>query len=434
MATLFDDLEHAPAPRPQPRVWSVAALTRAIADALHARFTPVAVRGEVSGLRRAPSGHVYFSLKDESAQLRCVMYRSAAMRLGALPGEGAQVRADGRLAVYEPRGDLQLVVESLQTGGQGALYEQFLRLKARLEAEGLFASARKRPLPAMPRAIGLVTSLNAAALHDFCTTLARRAPHVRVLLAPAAVQGADAPAQLMCALQRLYTRSDIDAIALVRGGGALEDLHAFNDEQLARTIAASPVPIVSGVGHETDFSIADFVADQRAPTPTAAAELIAPERAQLLAALAATGQRLAAALHQRINREGQKLDWLGARLARPQTATHAAALHLERLHARLRHAASARLGAEHTRLAHLTTRLPHARRAPLQREETRLAQLGARLDALNPQRTLERGFAWLQGDGGAPITRAADAREGQDIAAILSDGKVLARVTGRAPR
>ena len=429
MNSLFDAV---PA---QPFVWSVAALVRAVADALDARFTPVVVRGEVSGLHRAPSGHLYFALKDSSAQLQCVMYRSATARLAFAPREGALVCARGRLAVYALRGGLQLVAERLKLDGQGALFEQFLRLKAKLEAEGLFAPEHKRPLPTMPRAIGLVTSLSAAALHDFCTTLARRAPQVRVLLAPAAVQGSTALAELCAALQRLYALAgEIDAIALVRGGGALQDLHAFNDEQLARTIAASPVPTVSGVGHETDFTIADFAADVRAPTPTAAAELIAPERAQLFAALDAAARRLSAAVHQRLNSEAQRLDWFAARLARPQEAVQRAALHLATLHARLRHASDARLAAEAARLAQLATRLPRALSAVPEREQVRLAQLAARLAALSPQRTLERGFAWLQTESGAPLTRAADAHAGQHIAAILGDGEVFARVTGQKLR
>ena len=243
------------APALTPRVWAVGALTRAVADSLDARFNPVAVRGEVSGFTRAASGHCYFALKDDQGQLRCAMFRRAAGLLDFAPREGDMVQVRGRLTVYEPRGDLQLVVESMARAGQGALFEQFLRLKARLEAEGLFQAERKRALPALPRGIGLVTSLGAAALHDVLTQLRRRVPHIPVLLAPAAVQGAGAPAELRSALQKLYLRAldgqaleadlahksgapPIDVILLVRGGGSIEDLWAFNDEHLARTIAA----------------------------------------------------------------------------------------------------------------------------------------------------------------------------------------------------
>ncbi|MDB5946721.1 MAG: xseA, partial [Ramlibacter sp.] len=238
-------------------------MCRAVADALEARFNPVAVRGEVSGFSRAASGHCYFSLKDGDGQIRCAMFRRAAGLLDFAPKDGDSVEVLGRLDVYGPRGDLQLIVESLSRAGQGALFEQFLRLKARLEGEGLFDPTRKRPLPGSPRGIGLVTSTGAAALHDVVTCLTRRVPHIPVVLAPAAVQGAQAASDLVRALTGLYALAEagtIDVILLVRGGGSIEDLWAFNDEQLARTIARSPVPVVSGVGHETDFTIADFVA------------------------------------------------------------------------------------------------------------------------------------------------------------------------------
>ena len=298
-----------------PRIWQVGALCRAIADALEARFNPVAVRGEISGFSRASSGHCYFSLKDESGQIRCAMFRRAASLMDFSPRDGELVEVRGRLGVYEPRGDLQLIVESMSRAGQGALFEQFLRLKAKLEGEGLFDSARKRPLPVMPRGIGLVTSLGAAALHDVVTALQRRVPHIPVVLAPASVQGNSAPQELNQALLNLYhltqegrglqadfankskkKASDadpvIDVILLVRGGGSMEDLWAFNDEQLARTLAASPVPVISGVGHETDFTIADFTADLRAPTPSAAAELLAPDAAELRRYFEATARTL----------------------------------------------------------------------------------------------------------------------------------------------
>ena len=288
-------------------VWAVGALVHAVADALQARFNPVAVRGEVSGFSRAVSGHCYFTLKDDAGQLRCALFRRNAALLAFTPREGDQVELRGRLSVYEARGDLQLVVESMARAGQGQLFEQFLRLKAKLEAEGLFDAGRKRALPPMPRGIGVVTSLGAAALHDVLTALARRVPHIPVLLAPAPVQGVGAPQALCDALSKLYLLAQngsalganrahksaappIDLILLVRGGGSIEDLWAFNDEPLARTIAASPVPVIAGVGHETDFTIADFVADLRAPTPTAAAELASAPRAQWLAELQA-GER-----------------------------------------------------------------------------------------------------------------------------------------------
>ena len=475
MNTGFEPLPPATAPR----VWPVGALTRAVASALEARFNPVAVRGEVSGFTRAGSGHCYFALKDEAGQLRCAMFRRAAGLLGFNPREGDQVEVRGRLTVYEPRGDLQLVVESMQRAGQGALFEQFLRLKAQLEAEGLFDAERKRPLPPQPRGIGLVTSLGAAALHDVLTALARRVPHIPVLIAPAAVQGAGAPEELRRALSKLYLLAQdgrapeadlpsnsepepgrnagagtpIDVILLVRGGGSIEDLWAFNDEHLARTIVASPVPVVSGVGHETDFTIADFVADLRAPTPTAAAELASAPREQWLGALDEQRQRLQRAVQRRLDTEGQRVDRLSARLGRPSGAVAAEQLRLARLAQRLEHAQAWRLQQEHARLQGLAERLPRAVAPPLAAARLRLEHLSARwhpatqrpLDAaherlerarlrlalLDPRLVLARGYAWLQDDAGRPVTHAADAAIGQAVSATLADGRLDLTVAQR---
>ena len=269
-------------------VWSVAALVQAVGDALAARFSPCAVRGEVSGFSRAASGHCYFNLKDASggsALLRCAMFRRAATLLDFVPQDGQLVELRGRLGVYEPRGELQLVVEFMQRAGAGALYEQFLKLKARLEAEGLFDAASKRQVPAYPRSVGVVTSLGAAALRDVVTTLARRSPHVHVLVYPSVVQGADAPASLCAALALAAQRNEVDTLILCRGGGSLEDLWAFNDERVVRAVRTLPMPVICGVGHETDVTLADFAADLRAPTPTAAAELAAPDAQACLRAL-----------------------------------------------------------------------------------------------------------------------------------------------------
>ncbi|MDE2274818.1 MAG: exodeoxyribonuclease VII large subunit, partial [Burkholderiales bacterium] len=264
---------------PAPLTWGVAALLLAMGDALAARFGAVAVRGELSGFSRAASGHCYFTLKDaEGAQalLRCAMFRRAAGLLDFTPADGQQVALRGRLAVYEARGELQLVVESMQRVGAGTLFEEFLRRRARMEAAGLFEAARKRPLPRHATPLGIVTSLGAAALHDVLTTLARRAPHVRVVVYPSLVQGADAPAALVAALQLADRRNEVDVLLLVRGGGSIEDLWAFNDERVVQAVVASRLPVVCGVGHETDVTLCDLAADLRAPTPTAAAELAAP--------------------------------------------------------------------------------------------------------------------------------------------------------------
>ena len=331
-----------------PRVWAVGALCHAVADALDARFNPVTVQGEISGFSRAASGHCYFALKDASGQLRCAMFRRAASLVDFSPRDGDQVEVRGRLAVYEPRGDLQLVVESLSRAGQGALFEQFLQRKAKLEAEGLFDPARKRALPTMPRAVGVVTSLGAAALHDVVTALRRRVPHIPVVLAPAAVQGAGAPAELVRALQSLWTSPQpVDVILLVRGGGSIEDLWAFNDETLARAIVQSPVPVVCGVGHETDFTIADFCADLRAPTPTAAAELVSAPREVWLGALDLIEGKLNDALGARLDLLGQRLDLAAGRLGRPSSVVLRQQLRLAREAQRLRYA----VASQHQRLA-----------------------------------------------------------------------------------
>ncbi len=408
-----------------PRIWPVGALCRAIADALEARFNPVAVLGEVSGFSRAASGHCYFSLKDESGQIRCAMFRRAATLVNFSPRDGDRVEVRGRLGVYEPRGDLQLIVESMTQAGQGALFEQFLRLKAKLEAEGLFDAQRKRVLPLMPRGIGLVTSLGAAALHDVVSALNRRVPHIPVVLAPALVQGAQAPAELIKALLSLYPRApDIDVILLVRGGGSLEDLWAFNDEQLARTLANSPVPIVSGVGHETDFSIADFVADLRAPTPTAAAELASQPAAVWLGALDLIEDRLQEALTRRLDRQSQRLDTLSVRLGRPSALMARQRLTLASQAQRLRFAASNAVSQQGRDLQAFERRLPEQACLALVGVRQRLERAALRLELLDPTLVLQRGYAWLTDEDGRTITRAEQTFTGQVVQATLADGKV----------
>ncbi len=396
-----------------------------MADAIDARFNPVTVRGEISGFSRASSGHCYFSLKDEAGQLRCAMFRRAASLLDFQPRDGDQVEVRGRLAVYEPRGDLQLVVESLRRAGQGALFEQFLQRKARLEAEGLFDPARKRPLPVMPTRIGLVTSLGAAALHDVVTALRRRAPHVEVVLAPAAVQGAQAPAELVDALRALYALVPApDAILLVRGGGSIEDLWAFNDETLARTIAASPAPLVSGVGHETDFTIADFCADVRAPTPTAAAELVAAPQALWLDALGLVGERLDDALGRRLDALEQRLDLAAGRLGRPSGLVARQRLGLAHQAQRLHYAVVSKTErlAQAQRVLQADLPLKFAR--ALAQRQDRLGRIGDRLQLLDPALVLQRGYAWLADPQGRAITSARQLAPGDAVQARLADGIV----------
>ena len=418
-----------PSTTPAGRVWAVGALCHAVADALDARFNPVTVRGEISGFSRAASGHCYFALKDDSGQLRCAMFRRAASLLDFAPRDGDQVEVRGRLAVYEPRGDLQLVVESLRRAGQGALFEQFLQRKARLEAEGLFDAARKRALPTFPRAIGLVTSLGAAALHDVVTALRRRVPHIAVVLAPASVQGANAPAELVRALQSLYGQAPVDVILLVRGGGSIEDLWAFNDETLARTIVQSPVPVISGVGHETDFTIADFCADLRAPTPTAAAELVAAPQELWLGALELIEERLTDALGTRLDVLGQRLDQAAARLGRPSGLVARQQLRLAHHAQRLHYAVLSKTERLAQAQRALQADLPQTfSRSLLQRRE-RLERVATRLRLLDPALVLQRGYAWLTDANGRAVVSAERLAPGDAVTARLADGTADLTVT-----
>lgn len=436
-----DDITSAtPLSRTPPRVWGVGALCHAIADTLDARFNPVRVAGEISGFVRAASGHCYFSLKDDSGQIRCAMFKRAASGLDFAPRDGQRVEVSGRLGVYEPRGELQLVVESMARAGEGTLFEQFLLLKAKLEAQGLFDPAHKRPLPRRVRGIGLVTSLGAAALHDVVTALQRRVPHIPVVLAPASVQGQGAAAEICQALQQLYALAlpapgtlqagavPIDVILLVRGGGALEDLWSFNDETLARTLFDSPVPVVAGIGHETDFTIADFVADLRAPTPTAAAELCAPARQEAMIGAAQLQDRLQTAAYRLLDRRAQALDMATSRLGRPSATLARRQLALSSAAQRLGHALPQRLQARAVALQRAQAALAVAAQRSLQAQTHRVASLELRLGLLDPRLVLARGYAWLTDAQGQALTQVAQLHPGQAVQATLADGTAALQV------
>lgn len=417
---------------PGVRVWPVGSLLRAIADSLEARFNPVAVQGEISGFSRAASGHCYFSLKDEQGQVRCAMFRRAASLLDFSPRDGQLVELRGRLGVYEPRGELQLVVESMRQAGQGNLFEQFLALKAKLESEGLFEADRKRALPLLPRAIGVVTSLGAAALHDVVSALQRRVPHIPVVIYPASVQGVQAAGELREALLKAYRRDEVDVLLLVRGGGAMEDLWAFNDEQLARTIVSSPVPVISGVGHETDFTIADFCADVRAPTPTAAAELCAQPQTVWLDTLGLVLRRMQRGVDRQMQAHAQRLDWAAARVSRPSHLVTRQQARLAGLAQGLRHAMRAALVHETQQVQMLGAELPRQIGASLQRSRQRVERAQLHLELLDPKLVLQRGYAWLADMQGHPVTRAKATYAGQPLRATLADGEV--DLTVSAPR
>jgi len=409
-----------------PRSLSVAALLLAAADALQFRLGAVAVRGELSGFSRASSGHCYFALKDSdgaNAVLRCAMFRRAASLLDFAPRDGQQVEVRGRIGIYEPRGELQCVAEAMLPLGAGSLYELFLRQKAKLEADGLFDAARKRRIPSHARAIGVISSTAGAALHDVLTTLARRAPHVGVIVYPSAVQGAEAPGQLVQALQRAARRAEVDVLILCRGGGSIEDLWAFNDEAVVRAIAACTLPIVCGVGHETDVTLADLAADLRAPTPTAAAEVAAPLRDELLQALDQWQRRLTRAQRQRIERAAQGLDLLSSRFAHAVASLRPQRQRLDLLAHRSQVALARRLQAATQSLAHAAQQWQRAAAVSLERRGTRLSSLAERLALLDPQQVLSRGYALIETEAGRVVVSPDQLRAGERLAISLAHGQ-----------
>lgn len=403
----------------------MAGLLEAVSQSLADRFSVVAVGGEIAGFTRAASGHCYFSLKDadgQAASLRCAMFRRAAAMLDFAPGEGVLVELRGRVAVYEPRGELQFVVEAMRRAGAGTLYEQFLKLRARLAAEGLFDADLKRALPPHPRRIGVVTSTAGAALHDVLTALARRAPQVEVVVYPSLVQGAEAPSALVNALRTANDRAEVDLLLLVRGGGSLEDLWAFNDERVVRAVATSALPIVCGVGHETDVTLCDLAADLRAPTPTAAAELAAPAREALLQQLASLERSLTLRTDHRLQSLAQRLDRLALRLSRPSDTLARQRRTLDLLAQRAAAAPGRRVELQRQRLAHLAQRRERSASEMLRRQAARLDSLQARLQALDPQHVLARGYAWLDDGQGGAITSVQALEPGGEVRAVLADG------------
>lgn len=432
----------------------VSLLNRLARERLESAFPLCWVAGEISNLSCAPSGHVYFSLKDAGAQVRCVLFRNRAQLLGWRLENGQHVEARVLVTLYEARGDFQLNVEAARRVGAGNLYEQFLRLKARLESEGLFAVSRKRGLPAFPRRIGIVTSPQAAALRDVLSTLTRRAPQVRVVVYPTPVQGDGAARQIADAIRCAGERLECDVLIVCRGGGSAEDLWAFNEEVVARAIGACPLPVISGVGHETDVTIADFVADHRAPTPTAAAELAAPERRALLARLAAAQRALQRQMERLVQQRVQQLDGLAQRLQRPAQYV---ARHRDNLLALARRLAAAlrqnhsRAGAtlalhhghwlllrpdiagRRSRLATLAERLRHAEQRLLQLRTANLARLHDGLTHLDPRAVLARGYAIVADTRGQIVRDSSELEPSQQIAVLFHRGRAQAAVLSVCP-
>ena len=428
---------------------TVAQLNQAVGQLLERNIPSLWVRGEISNFTQAASGHWYFTLKDSRAAVRAVMFRGRAAAVGFVPRAGDQVEVRARVSLYEPRGDYQLQAEAMRRAGVGNLYEAFLRLKAQLAEEGLFDPAVKRTPVVLPRAIGVITSLHAAALRDVLSALARRAPQVPVVVYPAPVQGADAAARLAVQLQVANARQEVDTLLLVRGGGSIEDLWSFNDESLARLVAASAIPVISGVGHETDFTIVDFVADVRAPTPTAAAELACVPRADLLGQVEQAARRLARAQQRRLEWAAQRLDRAAAQLVSPARRLAHQAERLNTLRHRLAGAWNGPQGRRNARIGLLAQRLAHA--APdLGRASERLAAVARRLGqaqarqlavrkaradavaahlrALDPQHTLARGYAIVRDAQGRIVRDGASRARAQELDATFAQGGARVQV------
>lgn len=430
-------------------VLTVSQLNRRVGQLLQSSFSRIWLKGEISNFTQAASGHWYFSIKDERAAVRAVMFRGRAQTVGFVPRAGERCEFRVTVTLYEPRGDYQVQVEAMRRAGLGDLHEAFLRLKQKLEAEGLFAPERKKPLPRHPRSIGVVTSLAAAALRDVLTALKRRAPHVEVIVYPAAVQGTEAPAELVQALRTAVERNEVDTLLLVRGGGSLEDLWSFNDETLARTIAGSPIPVISGVGHETDFTIADFVADLRAPTPTAAAELCCQPRSECLAAVEAALRVLTLRQMRLIETASLRLDRARAGLVSPRQRLAQQAQRMEALQRRLDHAIVRKLERHSNGFSMLSTRLEACRprieeqrrtlvrlcqvlersvSADVQRRRQRLASLVQTLEALGPRSVLERGYAIARDADGKIIKNGLDLKVGETLQIEFGRGSAQTRV------
>jgi exodeoxyribonuclease VII large subunit len=433
-------------------VFSVSRLNREAKALLEGSFPLLWVEGELSNLSRPASGHLYFTLKDTQAQVRCALFRGSQRNVSVAPKDGMQVLVRARVSLYEGRGDYQLIVESLEEAGEGALRRAYEQLRNRLSQEGLFDSARKKLLPRLPRRIGILTSPSGAVLHDILTTLKRRFPAIPVLLHPVPVQGEGAAEKIAAMIQLAGQRHDCDVLILARGGGSLEDLWAFNEEVVARAIHTCPIPIVCGVGHETDVTIADFVADARAPTPTAAAEMLSPNQSDWQLAVEQKQQRLVRLLRDRLRTVQQQLDYLSTRLVHPRerlvrlnerlrilgTRLRLAQFHFRErvahtlfsLHTRLlRRNPQTQLREYQLRSRYLHTQLAHAMRRVLDHTQEQVAHTVQTLDALSPLATLARGYAILENPiTGVVVRMAGEVQPGDLVRARLARGLLDCRV------
>ncbi|CCG95057.1 exonuclease VII, large subunit [Marinobacter nauticus ATCC 49840] len=441
-----------PYPDTRPRALTVSELNHQARHLLESSFMQVWVEGELSGFSRPSSGHWYFSLKDQKCQIRCAMFRGANQRIRTLPREGDQIRIRGKVTLYENRGDFQIIVEHLEPAGLGALQQAFEALKARLQGEGLFDPARKKPIPATPRHIGVVTSPTGAAIHDILTVLKRRCPAIPVTLYPTAVQGQPATADIVQAIDRAQQHGLADVLIIGRGGGSLEDLWCFNEEAVARAIAACPIPTVSAVGHEVDVTIADFVADLRAPTPSAAAEKISPDQQDWLRRLTEQQGRLGQSARRLLQRLDNQLGHLSARLRDPRRELLEKAQRMDELELRLNKAIRDRLDQQKQKTDYLLQRmsaqsprrtlktvreqtqrleerLTLATRHQLRQKDERLQHIAQTLHVVSPLATLGRGYAIVKDDNDRIVRKAGDLETGSQITARLGHGSVSARVT-----
>ena len=437
----------------KPRVLRVAELARSIKQLLESHVPLLWVRGEISNFVSAASGHWYFSLKDEQAQVRCVMFRHKNQSLDINIGNGVQVEVQAIATLYEARGDFQLTVEQMRPAGLGLLYEQFARLKQKLEREGLFASERKRPLPAFPKRIGIITSPQAAALRDVLTTLKLRLPGVPVVLYPAPVQGVGSAQKIAQAIQAANQRAECEVLIVCRGGGSIEDLWAFNEEVVARAIYVSDIPVVSGVGHETDFTIADFVADERAPTPTAAAQRVVPDRHSLLKGLADIAQHLQRAQRNRLQNAMQAVDYLQRRLVHPAQQLQRQTLQVAQLQQRLQRSYAQALQQQQWRcqavvqrlqgaasdFAHMREKQTHLAERLLKTVRTQQMQRAVRLEnathqlaLLDPQKVLARGYSLVQDESGGMVTDARQLAIGAELRITFARGWARTAVQERS--
>lgn len=432
-------------------IFSVTEINNSVKSLLEQQFTSIWIEAEISNLATPRSGHIYLTLKDDNAQIRAAMFRGNNMRLAFRPKDGMQVLVRGRLSLFAPRGDYQLIIDKMQEAGQGALQRAFEKLKAKLQQEGLFAEERKKTVPLRPGTIGIVTSPTGAAVHDILSVLQRRFPLTNVIIYPTQVQGAEAAAQIRGAIQRANQRQECDVLIVGRGGGSLEDLWCFNDETLARTIAESNIPVVSAVGHQVDFTIADFVADLRAPTPSAAAELLSADGDELQATLEGYQNWFESKIKSQLAEKHQQLHWVSKHLKHPGRRLEEHAQRLDQLESRMRSTINTALLLQKSQLNNLKSRLhsqrPNKTIAAYQKQLQQLSaglekaanqhtkqagqslhNLALRLNSVSPLNTLARGYSITKRENGNIVQKASDVKTGDKLVTQLNEGTITSTV------